>query len=255
MILRETGEPLDIVQSYANYTLQNTRLVSDGLQRLVDAGVDIVTNASPLGMGLLRSNGPSIGAMGNWHPAPDALRQACIDAGKWADARGEKIEVVAVRFALESWLREAAKVGTFGSPYGLNNASHSYGTPVRTSRSKIGVSVMGVSKIEELEETMRVWRSVIDGLEDDLDADIGSNTPSDAVSDHEWSLQRRQTIRVLAKGIRDVIGPQWVDFAWASPEPGFVNQHKPTKRHQQQQQEASQPAPTLTPPSEAEENR
>ena len=73
MILRETGEPLDVVMSYANFTLQNTRLMSDGIPRLVAAGVDVVPNASPLGMGLLRSQGPPIGAMGNWHPAPDGL--------------------------------------------------------------------------------------------------------------------------------------------------------------------------------------
>ena len=43
MILEETGEPLDIVQSYANFTIQNTRLLTQGLNRLVEAGVDVVT--------------------------------------------------------------------------------------------------------------------------------------------------------------------------------------------------------------------
>ncbi len=31
-------------------------------------------------------------------------------------------------------------------------------------------------------------------------------------------------IRVLAKGVRDLIG-KWADYTWASPEPGFVNKH------------------------------
>lgn len=221
MILRETGEPIDIVQSYANFTLQNTRLLSEGLQRLVDAGVDVVTNASPLGMGLLRRNGIPLGAMGDWHPAPDGLRQACIDAGKWADSKGEKLEVVAVRFALENWLREGAEVGALGSP--LGNTEPSYEHALNLPRQRLGVSVMGVSKVEELDETMRVWRSVLNGLADDFEAEPGTTTTLNGISDHEWSLKRRQNIRVLAKGIREVIGPQWVDYTWPSPDPGFVN--------------------------------
>lgn len=251
MILRETGEPLDIVQSYANFTLQNTRLLSEGLQRLVNAGVDVVTNASPLGMGLLRTNGPSVGAMGNWHPSPDELRQACIDAGRWADSKGEKLEIVAVRFALENWLREGANVGGLGSP--LGESSSTYGHALSLPPGKLGVSVMGVSKMEELDETMRVWRSVLDGLADDLDAVPGTITPSDAVSDHEWSLWRRQNIRVLAKGIREVIGPRWVDYTWPSPEPGFIRQ-LPARHPDEPQIERvptnSSEAAIPTPPSE-----
>ncbi|KAK4939981.1 hypothetical protein LTR10_019833 [Elasticomyces elasticus] len=249
MILRETGEPIDIVQSYANLTLQNTRLLSGGLQRLVNAGVDIVTNASPLGMGLLRRTGIPLGAMGDWHPAPDGLRQACADAAKWADTKGEKLEVVAIRFALENWLREGAKVGALGSP--LANTESSHGHAVTLPRKRLGVSVMGVSKVEELDETMRVWRSVLDGLADDLDAAPGTTTPSNAVIDHEWSLWRRQNIRVLAKGIREVIGPEWVDYIWPSPDPGFVNR-APTRELKEAQivSVGSREAAMPTPPSE-----
>ncbi|RVX68690.1 hypothetical protein B0A52_07117 [Exophiala mesophila] len=257
MILRETGEPIDIVQSYANYTLQNTRLMSHGLQPLLNSGVDVVTNASPLGMGILRRNGPSVGAMGNWHPAPDDLRQACIDAGAWANARGEKLEVIAVRFALESWLRDGASAGTYASPYSTSDPTSTLTT--YKSRERIGVSVIGVSKIEELDETIRIWRSVLDGLADDLDADLGTITPSESVSDHDWSLLRRQTIRVLARGIRDVIGPRWVDHAWDSPEPGFVN--KRTLQHLDKAKveysvavEAIPDTAMLTPPSEADDS-
>jgi aryl-alcohol dehydrogenase-like predicted oxidoreductase len=254
MILRETGEPLDAVMSYANFTLQNTRLLSEAVPRLIAAGVDVVPNASPLGMGLLRGQGPPIGAMGNWHPAPDELRRAVRAASDWTDKQGERLEVVALRFALENWLREAGKVGTFGDPLALPaDAYHS-----EAMRQKMGVSVMGVSKITELDETIRVWRSVLDGMADDLDQGPGTMTPSDEVSDHEWSLQRRQRIRILARGIRTVIG-QWADFAWASPDPGFVN-----KRHKwvAGEDESFPPiestnaksAAMLTPPSEAEDD-
>ncbi len=220
MILSETGEPIDIVQSYANFTVQNTRLSSRASSRLINAGVDIVTNASPLGMGLLRKDGVPVGAMGDFHPAPNPLREACHAASRLTEARGEKLEIIALRFALENWLREGAKVGSRGDP--LGNQVSSYGG---SDRERLGVSVMGVSKIEELDETLRIWRSVLDGLADDYDAEPGTLTPSDAVTDHEWSLQRRQQIRALARRIREMLGP-WADYAWASPDADFVNKRQ-----------------------------
>ncbi|KAL2759907.1 hypothetical protein ACRALDRAFT_2116077 [Sodiomyces alcalophilus JCM 7366] len=56
LILRETGEPVDAVQSYSHFCLQNDRLAHDDiLRRFRDAGVAVVTNASMLSMGLLTS--------------------------------------------------------------------------------------------------------------------------------------------------------------------------------------------------------
>ena len=251
MILRMTGEPVDVVQSYANFTIQNTRLASSGLSRLINAGVDVVTNASPLGMGLLRKVGVPVGAMGDFHPAPNPLREACHVASRWTDAQGEKLETVAVRFAFENWLQKGARVGSRGDPLGSQSSSYS-----GSDRGRLGVSVMGVSNIQELDETMRVWRSVLDGLSDDYDAESGTLTPSDAVTDHEWSLKRRQQIRGLAKRIREMLGP-WADYAWASPDLGFVN-----KKHEQSSKnvigntaveiENKVPAAALTPPPEME---
>lgn len=252
LVLRETGEPLDAVMSYANYTLQNTKLLSEGIPRLVAAGVDVVPNASILGMGLLRRQGVPIGAMGNWHPAPDDLRKAIQVASQWTDKQGEKLEVVAVRFALESWMREGSKVGAYGDPIWSSDPA----SPTLPTTEKLGVSVMGVSKMEELDETMRVWRSVLDGLADDMDAEPGSMTPNDALSDHDWSLQRRQRIRMLAKGIREVIGNH-ADFTWDSPDKDFINQ-RVVKGVVGEEDRPSAivegPTAMLTPPSEAEDD-
>jgi aryl-alcohol dehydrogenase-like predicted oxidoreductase len=253
MVLRETGEPLDAVMSYANFTLQNTRLLTEGAPRLAAAGVDVVPNASPLGMGLLRRQGVPVGALGNWHPAPDELRKAVQIASQWTDKQTEKLEVVAVRFALESWLREGSKVGTHGDPLGLSGTTFSAAPPLQ---EKLGVTVMGVSKIEELDETMRVWRSVLDGITDDLNAEPGSLTPSDALSDHDWSLQRRQRIRALARGIREIIG-DYADFTWDSPGKDFVNQRtvKGVVEEEDQPSGMAEHLPAmLTPPSEAEDD-
>jgi hypothetical protein len=249
-VLQETGEPLDIVMSYANFTLQNTRLHSRALPRLIAAGVDVVPNASPLGMGLLRRDGVPIGAMGDFHPAPDALRSAVKRAAECATSHGEKLEVIAIRFALESWLRVGARAGGLGAPLAKSaNADPGFLSVANLGTGKrLGVSVMGVSNISELDETLRVWHSIVDGLEnwseDDDDyfntklksapmtpssgaaptAENGSIlTPSEGITDRAWSHARGAHILELAREIRDVIGAEWVDYVWDSPSPDFVN--------------------------------
>lgn len=273
LILRETGEPLDAVMSYANFTIQNTRLLTEGLPRLLAAGVDVVPNASPLGMGLLRREGVPIGSMGDFHPAPDGLRSAIHESSAWIDKQGEKLEVVAIRFALESWLRHGSSAGALGPPL-APSASSDPGFLSATTMGvgdKLGVSVMGVSNLDELNETLRVWRSIVEGLENGLDdtttpipetdkvmehtqpgnsyfdpetvqrgTDISTAfhtaykpnkseapsalTPSvGLITDREWSRNRRTRILALSQRIREMLGPDWVDYAWSSPDEGFVN--------------------------------
>ena len=193
MILRETGEPLDAVMSYANFTLQNTTLGSQGIERLKAAGVSVVPNASVLGMGLLRSAGVPVGGKGDFHPAPRILRDRVMEAAKFVGQKGERLEVVSIRWGLETWAREGAALGGVGG---------------------IGISVMGVSNLEELEETMRVWNSVLDGLP--ISARKVENKQKD------WSLARRKEIERMALGVWDILG-EWKDYAWASPDEGYVN--------------------------------
>ncbi|KAL9624438.1 MAG: hypothetical protein Q9160_001401 [Pyrenula sp. 1 TL-2023] len=247
MILQETGEPLDAVMSYANFTLQNTRLLTEGVPRLLEAGVDVVPNASLLGMGLLRKDGIPVGGMGDWHPAPNGLREAIHTAGTWAEMQGEKLEVVAIRFGLETWMREGKAVGTSVDPLHIED------DPDCPTKAKYGVSVIGVSKIEELDETLRIWRSVLDGLADeDLEQETGAMTPRDALTDHEWSLRRRQSIRAQAKGITSLMG-EWVDYAWASPGKGFVNERRifGAVDEVEEVEPHETPDALLTPPTEA----
>lgn len=242
LVLRETGEPLDVVMSYANFTLQNTRLLTQGLPRLVAAGVDVIPNASPLGMGLLRRKGVPIGSMGDFHPAPDGLRTAIHNASEFADSEGEKIEVIAIRFALESWLRDGAKGGALGPPLARSPDADPGFISVASmgTGERLGVSVMGVSNIDELNETLRVWHSIVDGLEnkDDNDEYFETQaaavpsapsapailTPSDGIiTDRVWSCERRSRILYLANQIQSILSPTWVDYTWPSPDPGFVN--------------------------------
>jgi aryl-alcohol dehydrogenase-like predicted oxidoreductase len=192
LVLRETGEALDAVMSYANFTLQNEGL-KKGLERLKRAGVGCVPNASPLGMGLLRSKGVPVGGKGDFHPAPKELRRRVAEAARWIEGKEEKLEVVSIRWGLEAWARRGATVGGVGG---------------------IGVSVMGVSNLDELEETMRVWNSVLDGLP----------VPGRRVAKEKkvWSLERRKAVDKLANGVWEILG-EWKDYAWPSPDEGYVN--------------------------------
>lgn len=288
MVYTRTGEPVDIVQSYAHFTIINQRL-GTCVDRLKRAGVEVVTNASPLGMGLLRTQGVPKGMTGGqWHPAPDGLREACAEIAKWLqqEAGGEKLEIVAGRWALEEWLRVGAEVGTCvsleqpiqslldtnsdTSKDRISGIDHedarqkgsegdvtavatdakatatatAGAAPTASTTHKLGVSVIGVSTLSELADTLRVYRSILDGLSSDTSADVlvheetptaqttpikPANTAATAPSSNlkgqkEESRVRRAQIQSLTRRIREeILDAEWRDFAWYSPENGFLN--------------------------------
>ncbi|GAA6055583.1 hypothetical protein JCM3770_002499 [Rhodotorula araucariae] len=122
-------EPLDILQSYCHYTLQNTTL-STWIPLFYAAGVKQLLVASPLSMGLLRS-----AASPAWHPASPALQAATQDAVRACSAKDQKLEDVALGFGFSS----AKPAGVAGRE-----------TP----------TVVGLSTPEEVHETMRVYRTL-----------------------------------------------------------------------------------------------
>jgi aryl-alcohol dehydrogenase-like predicted oxidoreductase len=215
-VLQQTGEPLDAVLSYANFNLQNTLLASHGIQELKEAGVEVVPNASPLGMGLLRREGVPTGGAGDWHPASSGLRAAVKCASEFCDDHDERIGVVALRWALESWAEVGASLGSRGDPAsGVPRSRDSN----EEAGGKLGVTVVGFTRKEELEKGLQVWRSILDGLEG------GDETARKAgrwYRDHEWSLNRGKAVQILADGIREILA-EHVDFTWDSPPQGFVN--------------------------------
>jgi len=189
----ETGEPLDGVMSYAHYTLQNTTLLTKALAKLVDAGVDCVLNGSPLGMGLLRSQGVPVGDMGDFHPAPRMLRDRCSMASQLFESfgeAGERLETLALRFAIEGWSKDGSPAGTAVRPLlGVDGLLR----PVNFARPRMGVSVAGVSFMNELDELLAIWRDTVRGLEREF----------------------------MYQGVIDVLD-QWRDYSWPSPGEGFV---------------------------------
>ncbi|PNY29050.1 D-arabinose 1-dehydrogenase [Tolypocladium capitatum] len=205
MILEQTGEPLDAVMSYGHFCLQNGQLGRpDLLARFRSAGVECVLNASMLGMGLLTTRGVDNGPMASWHPAPPALRSACNDLASIASQHGEHLEEVAIRWALANWARVGAPFGTAAYPSSV--LAHASVDQDRLP-SRIGVSVMGVSTVDELEETWSSWKGVV-GLTGGAD---------------DGSPQREDKIAAI---VRDQMWPSlgsWRDYAWESGGEAFAN--------------------------------
>lgn len=98
------AESVDTVMAYCTYTLQDQRLAPVA-RRLSARGV-AVFNASPLGMGLLTSQGPP-----DWHPAHDRVRDAAMEAARRCRALGGDLSFVALQFALQT-ASEAGIVST-----------------------------------------------------------------------------------------------------------------------------------------------
>ncbi|KAI5793032.1 NADP-dependent oxidoreductase domain-containing protein [Geopyxis carbonaria] len=197
----ETGEPLDVVMNYAQYTLQNTTLFSQGLKKLVEAGVDCVLNGSPLGMGLLRGQGVPVGDMGDFHPAPTALREKCADASFAVEKFGggnESLETLALRFSMEGWSRDGAVAGTTVHPSIEWRGSHRL---TNFMQPRVGISVAGVSFMHELDSLLVIWKDVALTLE------------------REYLYQK----------VADVLGDGWRDYSWASPGDGFSRKDVVTK--------------------------
>ena len=225
LIYRETGEPLDAVMSYGHFTVQNRTLgvpEVDGqmgsptspLERLKAAGVDVVLNASMLGMGLLtsrgippdaeadsRENGADASPLASWHPSPPPLRIVCKGLGERAAAAGERLEPVAIRWSMEEFARIGAEAGT----------------GVGEGAARIGGSVMGVTTVGELEETVSEWRGAVSSLGSYADPAVNAGI---------YGAARSRKIHDLVHGTFWPYLGDWKDFSWASPGVGYVNSRR-----------------------------
>ncbi|KAL2015966.1 hypothetical protein VTK56DRAFT_4501 [Thermocarpiscus australiensis] len=241
MIYRETGEPLDAVMSFGHFTVQNRTLglpwleQGDGagkvqgspLARLKKAGVDVVPNASILNMGLLTSRGipvdPQVSSpsasgseadetasqLAQWHPSPPGLRLTCKKLADLAAAAGERLESVAIRWSLAEWARVGAEAGV-----GID-----FSIPGIVGTRKLGVTVCAVQSVSELEEIVAEWRGVLSTC----DQAKGSNGEA-------YDAERQVKIaNLVRKEFWPALG-SWLDYAWESPRPGFVNSRRESDR-------------------------
>ncbi|KAK4177238.1 Aldo/keto reductase family-domain-containing protein [Triangularia setosa] len=223
MILAETGEPLDAVLSYGHFTVQNRKLAlpwvtgetkpeesSSPLARLKRAGVEVVLNASMLGMGLLTNRGippderSEASPLAKWHPSPPELRVVCKKLAGITGTAGERLESVAIRWSLQVWAGVGATAGV-----GVQVPSTTSGS----NAAKVGATVCGVSSISELEETVAEWRGVLSSLGHVVDGKV----------DSAYGQERRnKVLQLVEQQLWPALG-SWVDFAWDSPDSGYVN--------------------------------
>jgi L-galactose dehydrogenase len=125
-ILRQAIErcDLDVVISYAHYTLQNTRLLTELLPVAEAHGVGVL-NASPLSLGLLTNQGPP-----PWHPAAPEIKDACRRAAELCRAAGADAAFLGMQFCL--------------------------------TQERIPSTITGTAKKAELEVNLRALREPID---------------------------------------------------------------------------------------------
>lgn len=84
---------LDVVITYAHYTLQNTS--AEGLLPLFEKHNLGVVNASPLALGLLTPQGPQ-----PWHLGSNELKAACRRAVNYCKEQGVNIAQLGMQFAM-----------------------------------------------------------------------------------------------------------------------------------------------------------
>ena len=90
----EHSEPgtVESVLSFCHYCL-NDEMLLDYLDFFEQQGVGII-NASPFSMGLLSQRGAP-----DWHPAPEALKEACRKATEYCDRQGYPIDKLAIQYS------------------------------------------------------------------------------------------------------------------------------------------------------------
>ncbi|KAB8271658.1 Aldo/keto reductase [Aspergillus minisclerotigenes] len=142
------GRSLDVVQNWAQLTMQNTRLERYGIPALKEAQVPVICNSSPLASGLLRASGVPIGTLGDWHPSPNGLRAAVKRASDWTETQETTLAALALRFSIAR--------------------------ATRASQNGISVhTILGICSLSDIEENVRAVTSILipeastgDGLED-----------------------------------------------------------------------------------------
>lgn len=160
LIQHETGQPLDIVQTYGCQTVQNPALEAGYLEAFRQAGVGRVMNAAPLAMGLLTSGGGQA-----WHPAKRSgggLAEGCAAAARKAEEMGGKLEVVASRYGYRDLTLSGEKGG---ERVPVVIGCKDLGEVHRTLRSFADVSGEGEGA-EEKQKADEVEREVIKVLEE-----------------------------------------------------------------------------------------
>lgn len=182
------GHPVDVVQTWAQLTLQNTQAETRGFDRFRAAGVNSVFCSSPLAVGLLRTGGIPLGLTGDWHPAPQGLRAAAAEAAEWMDkhGEGENLCSLAMQYAIVK-----AK----------QNCTPSFSVS----------TITGISTLSDLEQNVVAVKRV-------LKTDGNSESLRHCT---ELDAQAVESRLALAERVRLIIG-EWLDYDFSGKKPKTV---------------------------------
>ena len=100
---------VESVLNFCHYCL-NDELLVDFLDFFEERGIGVI-NASPLSMGLLSERGAP-----DWHPAPEALKEACTRAAQYCKEKGYPIEKLAVQYSTSLSPRIATTLFSSANP-------------------------------------------------------------------------------------------------------------------------------------------
>lgn len=109
---------VESVLNFCHYCL-NDDLLLDYLDFFEERGIGVI-NASPLSMGLLSQRGTP-----DWHPAPEALKEACARAAAYCTDQGYPVEKLAVQYSTSLNPRIATTLFSSANPENvLKNISY-----------------------------------------------------------------------------------------------------------------------------------
>ncbi|KLO92024.1 L-fucose dehydrogenase [Fusarium fujikuroi] len=177
--------PVDVVQTWAQLTLQNTQAETRGFDRFRAVGVNSVFCSSPLAVGLLRTGGIPLGLTGDWHPAPQGLRAAAAEAAEWMDKHGgeESLCSLAMQYAIVK-----AK----------QNCTPSFSVS----------TITGISTLSDLEQNVVAAKRVLKAAGD-----------SENLLDYtELDSQSVESRLALCERVRRMLG-EWLDYDFTGKKP------------------------------------
>lgn len=184
------ARPLDIVQNWAQLTLQNDVLAKEGLAAFRKAGVSCVCSSSPLAIGLLRENGVPIGDLGDFHPAPPGLRQAAQEAAVYVASQGESLAPLALR-------------------YSIRRAQQLSSPEFRVT------TIMGIATVAELVDNLETASQILRRSEA-----LEWLWTSQNAGAGEGGLEGSDKDRHLVNSVQAILGP-WRDYSFPSPGDGW----------------------------------
>ena len=127
---------VESVLNFCHYCL-NDELLVDFLDFFEERGIGVI-NASPLSMGLLSERGAP-----DWHPAPEALKEACTRAAQYCKEKGYPIEKLAVQYSTSLNPRIATTLFSSANPQNVLKNIQFVNEPMDEQRVKEVKAIIG----------------------------------------------------------------------------------------------------------------